>query len=262
MVAEKLSVRRACKIVSLPRSVINYKKTPRDDSSLIEALRELVDKHPGIGFWKCYYRLRRKGHTWNHKRLYRVYTLLKLNIRRRHKRRLPQRIKEPLAVPASINRGWSMDFMSDALVDGRRFRLLTVMDDYSRESLAVEVDTSLPALRVVRVLERLIEYRGKPEVIRVDNGPEFISDKLGLWCEERNIRLLFIQPGKPMQNGFIERKNGSIRKELLDAYLFYSLEEVREMAEQWRHDYNHERPHASLGFLPPAVFVQSVSLEY
>ena len=115
---------------------------------------------------------------------------------------------------------------------------------------------------MVRVLERLSEYRGKPEVIRVDNGPEFISDKLGLWCEEKGIRLLFIQPGKPMQNGFIERKNGSIRRELLDAYLFYSLEEVRAMAEQWRQDYNHERPHASLGFLPPAVFIQSVSLEY
>ena len=242
--------------------MIHYKKIPRGDSSLNEALRKLVDKHPGIGFRKCYYRFRRKGYTWNHKRLYRVYTQLKLNIRRRHKRRLPQRIKEPLAVPASINRAWSMDFMSDAFVDERRFQLLNIMDDYSPESLAVEVDTSLPALRVVRVLERLIEYRGKPEVIRVDNGPDFFSDRLGLWCEEKGIRLLFIQPGKPMQNGFIERKNGSIRKGLLDAYLFYSLEEVRAMAELWRQDYNHERPHASLGFLPPAVFEHSVSLEY
>jgi putative transposase len=155
-----------------------------------------------------------------------------------------------------------MDFMTDSLVDGRRFRLLNIMDDYNRESLAVEVDTSLPSLRVIRVLEKLVEFRGKPESIRVDNGPEFISDKLKFWCEERNIHLQFIQPGKPVQNAFIERKNGSMRKELLDAYLFYTLDEVRGLAEEWRMDYNHERPHEALGFVPPAEYVKSVSLEY
>jgi putative transposase len=145
--------------------------------------------------------------------------------------------------------------MSDSLVDGRRFRLLNVMDDYNRESLAIEVDTSLPTQRVIRVLDRLVEYRGKPESIRMDNGPEFISEKLKVWCEERGIRLLFIQPGKPVQNAFIERKNGSMRKKLLDAYLFFTLDEVRMLAEQWRMDYNHERPHAALGFVPPAEFI-------
>jgi len=148
-----------------------------------------------------------------------------------------------------------MDFMSDSLVDGRRFRLLNVMDDYNRESLAIEVDTSLPTLRVIRVLERLVENRGTPESIRMDNGPEFISEKLKVWCEERGIRLLFIQPGKPVQNAFIERKNGSMRKELLDAYLFFTLDEVRMLAEEWRLDYNHERPHAALGFVPPAEYI-------
>lgn len=148
-----------------------------------------------------------------------------------------------------------MDFMSDSLVDGRRFRLLNVMDDYNRESLAIEVDTSLPTLRVIRVLERLVEHRGTPESIRMDNGPEFISEKLKVWCEERGIRLLFIQPGKPVQNAFIERKNGSMRKELLDAYLFFTLDEVRMLAEQWRMDYNLERPHAALGFVPPAEYI-------
>jgi len=157
---------------------MTYKKVQRDDSSLIDALNQLVQKHPSIGFWKCYYRLRRKGLTCNHKKLYRVYTLLKLNIRRRTKRRIPQRIKQPLVVPRGLNKGWSMDFMTDSLVDGRRFRLLNIMDDYNRESLAVEADTSLPAARVIRVLERLVDYRGAPQSIRVDNGPEFISERL------------------------------------------------------------------------------------
>lgn len=255
MVQEKLSVRQACKLVSLSRSVMTYRKVPKDDSSLIEALNQLVEKHPSIGFWKCYYRLRRKGLNCNHKKLYRVYTMLKLNIRRRPKRRIPQRIKEPLVIPQGINKTWSMDFMTDSLVDGRRFRLLNIMDDYNRESLAVEVDTSLPSLRVMRVLNRLIEFRGKPDVIRVDNGPEFISDKLKMWCDERNIRLQYIQPGKPVQNAFIERKNGSMRKELLDAYMFYTLDEVRLLAEEWRMDYNHERPHEALGFVPPAEYI-------
>ena len=261
MVQEKLSVRQACKLVSLPRSVMTYKKVQWDDSSLIDDLNQLVQKHPSIGFWKCYYRLRRKGLACNHKKLYRVYTMLKLNIRRRTKRRIPQRIKQPLVVPQGLNKGWSMDFMTDSLVDGRRFRLLNIMDDYNRESLAVEVDTSLPAARVIRVLERLVEFRGAPQSIRVDNGPEFISERLHGWCESRGIHLQFIQPGKPMQNAFIERKNGSMRKELLDAYLFYSLEDVRLQAEEWRLDYNYERPHELLGNVPPVEYANPISLE-
>lgn len=255
LVQEKLSVRRASKLVSLPRSAMLYRKKPKDDSSLIEALHQLVEKHPTIGFWKCYYRLRRKGYSCNHKRLYRVYTLLRLNVRRKAKRRVPQRIKEPLLVPETINQVWSMDFMCDSLVDGRRFRLLNIIDDYNRESLAIEVDTSLPALRVIRTLQRLIEMRTKPQSIRVDNGPEFISDKLQQWCDDQQIRLQFIQPGKPMQNGFVERNNGSLRKELLDAYLFYSLAEVRQMAQEWQQDYNYQRPHESLGNVPPVEFI-------
>jgi putative transposase len=220
----------------------------------MHALEELVAKHPTIGFWKCYYRLRRKGYCCNHKRLHRVYKLLKLNIRRRIKRRLPQRVKQPLVVPAALNQAWSMDFMSDSLVDGGRFRLLNIIDDYNRESLWIEVDTSLPALWVIRVLERLVEMRNKPLRIRVDNGPEFVSDRLQLWCEERNIQLQFIQPGKPVQNAFIERNNGSLRRELLDAYHFFTLQEVRLMAEEWQQDYNSSRPHQALGFVPPLEY--------
>lgn len=147
-----------------------------------------------------------------------------------------------------------MDFLCDSLVDGRRFRILNVIDDYNRESLAIEIDTSLPSQRVIRVLERLIEVRDRPKQIRVDNGPEFISDRLQGWCEQRSIELKFIQPGKPVQNAFVERNNGSLRKELLDAYLFDSLAEVRDMAEEWRVDYNTSRPHQALGFVPPLEY--------
>jgi putative transposase len=180
--------------------------------------------------------------------------MLHLYIRRRVKRRLPQRVKEPLSVPEKLNESWSMDFLSDNLVDGRGFRILNVIDDYNRESLAIEIDTSLPSQRVIRVLERLIEMREKPGRIRVDNGPEFISGRLASFCEQNGITLKFIQPGKPVQNAFVERNNGSLRKELLDAYLFYSLPEVRQMAEEWQNDYNSSRPHQSLGFVPPLEY--------
>lgn len=181
---------------------------------------------------------------------------MKLNIRRRAKKRLPERVKQPLSVPSGPNQVWSIDFMSDSLVDSRKFRLLNVIDDFNRESLAIEIDTSLPSLRVIRVLNRIIAQRGKPANIRTDNGPEFISHQLQQWCEDNSITLQYIQPGKPMQNAYIERKNGSIRRELLNAYLFYSLQEVREMSEEWRIDYNEQRPHKSLGYLAPLRYAE------
>ena len=146
--------------------------------------------------------------------------------------------------------------MSDSLIDGRKFRLLNIIDDFNRESLAVEVDSSLPSLRVIRVLNHIIEQRGKPANIRTDNGPEFMSHHLQHWCEKNNITLQYIQPGRPMQNAYIERKNGSLRRELLNAYLFYSLAEVRAMSEEWRIDYNTERPHKSLGYLSPVKYAE------
>jgi putative transposase len=149
-----------------------------------------------------------------------------------------------------------MDFMSDALVDGRKFRVLNVIDDFNRESLAIEVDTSLPARRVIRVLGKIIARRGTPACIRTDNGPEFISHLLQQWCDANGIRLVYIQPGKPTQNAFIERKNGTMRRGLLNAYLFYSLPEVRMMAEEWQLDYNTERPHKSLGYLSPVKYAE------
>ncbi len=221
-----------------------------------DALTGLTTKHPTIGFWQCCYRLWNKGYWWNHKRIYRIYTTMELNIRRKPKKRLPARVKQPLHVPTGPNQVWSIDFMADSLLDGRRIRLLNIIDDFNRESLAIEVDTSLPTLRVIKVLERLIAERGCPAAIRCDNGPEFISHLLEQWCkhESRNINIQFIQPGRPMQNAYIERKNGSIRRELLNAYLFTSLAEVRTLSEEWRMDYNTERPHKSLGYLSPLKY--------
>lgn len=249
--------------MGMSRTTCQYKAKVKDDSEVQSVLTTLTTKHAAIGFWQCCYRIWNKGYWWNHKRIYRIYTDMKLNIRRRSKRRLPERVKQPLSIPTSPNQMWSIDFMSDSLVDGRKFRLFNVIDDFNRESLAIEVDTSLPSLRVIRVLEKLIAQRGAPANIRCDNGPEFISHKLEEWCndETRKITLQFIQPGKPMQNAYIERKNGSIRRELLDAYLFCSLAEVRTMSHQWRIDYNAERPHKSLGYLSPLKYAELKSSE-
>lgn len=243
----------------MSRTSYQYEKKPKDDRDVQEALTALTTKHPAIGFWQCCYRLWNKDYCWNHKKIYRVYTDMNLNIRRRAKKRLPERVKQPLSIPTAPNQMWSIDFMSDSLTDGRKIRLLNIIDDFNRESLAVEADTSLPCLRLIRVLEKLVAERGCPANIRCDNGPEFISHKLEEWCnhDSRRICLQFIQPGRPMQNAYIERKNGSMRRELLNAYLFTSLAQVRELSEEWRVDYNTERPHKSLGYLSPVKYAQA-----
>lgn len=246
-----VSIRQGCEAVGLARSTYRYDQRPKPDEPIIEALSALVEKHPSIGFWQAHHRLRLAGHAWNHKRVYRIYTAMKLNIRRRAKKRLPARVKQKLFAPEATNQVWSLDFMSDSLWDGRPFRLLNVMDDHNRQVLWIEVDTSLPSLRVIRVLEQLEESRGLPEMIRVDNGPEFISHKLDVWCKERGITLAYIQPGEPTQNAYVERLNGSLRRELLNAYVFRTLAEVREKAHDWQYDYNHHRPHKSLGYQTP-----------
>lgn len=262
-----LSITQSCRAVNLARS--SYYRSPPNwretDSAVIDALNEELQKSPRAGFWKCYHRLRLKGYPWNHKRIYRVYRKLGLNLRRRTKRKLPRREAKPLTVSSKPNSQWALDFMHDTLYCGKRFRTLNIIDESTRECLAIEVDTSLPASRVVRVLEQLKAERGLPSQIRLDNGPELISATLLDWCSEHDIKLMHIQPGKPQQNGFVERFNGSMRRELLNAYLFETLEQVRELAWSWRLDYNEERPHESLGNLPPAVYrkqlVENSSLE-
>lgn len=245
-----VSLGRACKVMDLSRSVYYY-QSHRDDRVVIDKLQGMAERRPTEGFWKMYQRIRKEGLVWNHKRIHRVYKFLKFNIKRKGKRRLPARILQPLEAVQSINSSWSMDFMTDSLLSGRKFRTLNLMDDFNREALAIEVDTSLPAERVIRVLEQVLTWRGKPNRIRVDNGPEFISTALGFWCEEKGIALQFIQPGKPTQNAYIERFNGSFRRDVLDAYLFENISQIKALAEEWMEDYNNHRPHDALNGRSP-----------
>jgi len=222
---------------------------------VIAALQAAAERYPAYGFSKLFKILRRQGHPWNHKRIYRVYCSLKLNLRRKGKKRLPSRNPEPLAVPESINQCWSMDFMSDSLMCGRRFRTFNVVDDFNREALAIEVDLSLPAPRVIRVLERIVMWRGLPAKIRMDNGPEFVSAALAEWADDNQVHLEFIKPGKPTQNSYVERFNRTYRTEVLDMYAFKRLSEVREITDNWLKEYNEERPHDSLGDLTPQEYL-------
>ncbi|MEJ1471472.1 MAG: IS3 family transposase [Candidatus Sedimenticola sp. (ex Thyasira tokunagai)] len=250
-----VSIRLACRAAGISGSVYRYCPNTSKDEPVIAALQEMAERYPAYGFSKLFKILRRHGHPWNHKRIYRVYCLLKLNMRRKGKRRLPNRHPEPLVVPESMNQCWSMDFMSDSLMCGRRFRTFNVVDDFNREALAIEIDLSLPAPRIIRVLERTIMWRGFPAKIRMDNGPEFISAALAEWADDNQVKLEFIKPGKPTQNSYVERFNRTFRTEVLDMYAFKRLSEVREITDRWLKEYNEERPHDSLGDLTPQEYL-------
>lgn len=242
--------------MSTSRTVFRYRSNlPERDEPVITELNRLAGRHPGYGFWKMYQRLRLEGFIWNHKRIYRVYTNLNLNIRRKHKRRLPTRFRIEAQVPQIPNQIWSMDFMHDVLYNGRKIKILNILDEFNRQALSMTVDTTIGASRVVETLNRLIEINGKPQYIRTDNGPEFISHILLDWCHKKRIQHQFIQPGKPSQNCYIERFNGTFRKEILDAYVFYSLDELRSRTESWKTEYNTYRPHDSLGGITPERFL-------
>lgn len=253
----KLSLTAACEMLGISRSVYRYRPQPNKDLPVVEAIQQVIEENPGFGFPKTFKTLRRRGHPWNHKRVHRVYCLLRLNRRRKGKRRLPTRHPQPLAVPPMANQTWSMDFMSDALMCGRRFRTFNVVDDFNRESLAIEVDLNLPAPRVIRVLDRIANQRGYPERVRMDNGPEFVSVALAGWAEDHDVQLEFIQPGRPMQNSYIERFNRTYRDEVLDLYLFRSLSEVRDITSYWMTKYNEERPHDALQDMAPVEYLMA-----
>jgi putative transposase len=261
LIEEEISIERACTLICLARSMWYYtSRSKKDDQPVIDKLEELVEKKPTRGFDYYMGRIKAEKLPWNHKRVKRIYNLMGLNLRRKRKRRLPERVKEPLLQPETINQVWSMDFMSDSLTTGRKVRILNLIDDHNREALAIEADTSLPAERVIRVLEQVIFWRGKPKTIRVDNGPEFISHAFTDFCERNEINIQYIQPGKPVQNAYIERFNRTFREDVLDAYLFRSLKELRIIAREWLEDYNTNHPHQSLGGKSPWQVVNSGKL--
>lgn len=228
----------------------------KDDTPVIKKLQELAEKKPMEGQDKFYYRIRNQGIIWNHKRIERVYKLLGMNKRKRTRKRIPTREKQPLFVPTKPNETWSMDFMHDTLMNGRKFRVLNVIDDYNREILKIEPYFSISSERVIKILERIILEKGKTSAIRVDNGPEFISGAMHEWALENGIKLQFIQPGKPMQNGYIERFNRSYRQDVLDANLFSNLTEVKISSDEFEEDFNYHRPHEALGNLSPIQYKQ------
>lgn len=254
VVEEKgLSIRLACDVFRVSQTCYRYRaKRCAENEEIANWLLRLTDHHRTWGFGLCFLYLRNvRGYGWNHKRVYRIYRELELNLRIKPRKRLVRAKPEPLIVPSAINQVWSMDFMHDQLSDGRGFRLLNVIDDFNREALGIEIDFSLPAERVIRTLEQIIEWRGKPAVIRCDNGPENISGAVQSWAARKQIRLDYIQPGKPQQNAYVERFNRTVRSEWLSQYCWRDLDEVQEFATQWAWNYNHERPNMALGGFTP-----------
>jgi len=250
---KQVSISLACRIFVVSETCYRYQAKLTDENALIaDWLIRLTDNQRNWGFGLCFLYLRNvKQYRWNHKRVYRIYRELELNLRIKPNKRLEREKPLPLAVPEAINEVWSMDFMHDQLEDGRSFRLFNVIDDFNREGLAIDVDLSLPAARVIRSLNQIIEWRGKPKQIRSDNGPEFISQALASWAKKNDIELLFIQPGNPQQNAYVERFNRTVRYDWLAQYLFESIKEVQQQATNWLWTYNHERPNMGIDGVTP-----------
>lgn len=248
----------ACRVVRLSRAAY-YRPAERQaerDRPVIDAMQQLIaTEGPRWGCDLLTQRLRRMGRPWNPKRIRRVYRALGLVRRRRVKRRVPTRPRQPMDAPAVLNQTWAIDFMHDRLENGRPFRTLNVLDEGNREVLAIEVETSLPSRRVTEVLDQLVALHGRPQKLRLDNGPELIAAPLTEWCQAQGITLGHIQPGKPNQNAYIERFNRTYRYEVLDAWLFGSLQDARDITNDWMTIYNTKRPHDSLGGAPPLDFI-------
>jgi putative transposase len=261
----QLSERRACGLIGMNRGSWRYQRKERDEAALRVRLRELAGERPRFGYRRLYRMLRREKENgrakWvvNHKRVYRLYREEGLAMRQRKGKRFRAEARVPLVLPMRANQMWTMDFTRDSLASGRKFRTLNLMDGYTREALWIEVDTSLPGLRVVQVLERVAQERGLPEAIQVDNGPEFISRVVDQWAYAHGVALHFIDPGKPVQNAFIESFNGKFRDECLNQSWHTSLEDARQIIEAWRKDYNTVRPHSSLGYRTPEEYAAAVA---
>lgn len=257
----QLSERRACRLVGLPRSVSQYRSRRAEPEGLRERMVELSHERPRFGCPRIHVMLKREGLAFNYKRVHRMYVEEKLQIRgrRRRRKRAAAMPREAIPMPSRPHKRWSMDFTHDSLASGRSFRTLNVVDDYSRKCVAIEVDQSLPGERVARVLDRAAAATGWPSVIVVDNGPEFTGKALDQWAWERGVKLHFIDPGKPVQNAFVESFNGKFRDECLSRNWFQSLEHARQVIATWRADYNDVRPHKSLGWQTPTEYEQRAS---
>lgn len=248
-----VSVRVACDAFAISETCYRHKSVYKDDNSVIaDWLIRLTSDHRNWGFKLCFLYLRNvQGFGWNHKRVYRIYRELELNLRIKPKKRLVRDVPEKLVVPQEINETWSIDFMHDQLSDQRSYRLFNVIDDCNRECLGIEIDFSLPADRVIRALDQIIEWRGKPKYLRCDNGPENISRKLKIWADKNDIKIIYIQPGNPQQNAYIERFNRTVRYDWLNQDIFQIIEEVQDKATKWLWHYNNERPNMALGGITP-----------
>jgi putative transposase len=254
IIAAGFSERRACRLTELWRSTYRYEGKGRNDEDLRKRLRELAALRPRFGFPRLLDQLDREGWPDNRKRVYRVYREEGMQVRRRKRKRLARARQNPSRVAMYPNERWSMDFVSDVVASGRKIRALTIVDECTRESLAIEVDTSLPGERVVRAIERIAAIRGLPTEIITDNGPEFTGLAMDRWAHANGVKLHFIQPGKPTQNCYVESFNGRFRDECLNENCFLSLGDARRRIEDWRRDYNELRGHSSLGRMTPAEY--------
>jgi len=249
----EVGIKKCCDLVGMSRSSWYYESS-LDDTEVIEKLKELAKSHPTRGFDNYFYRIRKEGFTWARSRVLRVYRDLGLVRRPKKRKRLPESERKPLYQPSGLNQVWSMDFMHDQLSDGRNIRILNILDDYNRECLLNRGQISFPCTGVIMYLNRLGEEIGLPKYIRTDNGPEFISKEYERWAAENGVTIVRTEPGKPMQNGFIERFNRTFREDILDAFIFRSIQQFNVIAEKWRQDYNHTHPHGSLDGKSPKAY--------
>lgn len=255
----KLSQRRACQLVNLNRSTYHYQtKQPDRDTVLRTRMKELATQHSAYGYLILHALLKQEGLVVNKKRTYRIYTEEGLQVRTKRRKKL-YRPRVCLELPDKPNERWSMDFVHDQLSNGRRFRVLNVVDDYSRECILQLADTSISGVRVAQCLTELIQQRGRPNSIVCDNGTEFTSKAMFFWSRDNYVKLNFIQPGKPTQNAFVESFNGKFRNECLNQHWFISLNEARQEVAKWQHHYNTIRPHSSLNYLSPSQYVKKVA---
>jgi putative transposase len=255
-VAYEVSERRACSTLDTDRTAVRYRSSRPDDAAVRARLRELAAIRRRFGYRRLHVLLTREGIIMNHKKLRRLYREERLQVRRRGGRKRALGTRAPMTLPQGANQRWSLDFVSDAFADGRRFRILAIVDDFTRECLALVPDTSLPGLRVVRELDALIAARGRPAMIVSDNGTELTGMAILRWSQDTRVEWHYIAPGKPQQNAFIESFNGRLRDELLNETLFASLRHVREALAIWMDDYNTVRPHSALGNLSPVAYAK------